>query len=683
MKKTKIFAIALVGGFALQQVASSQTNATGTNQAAAVSNQVAAVTMTNQMAAAGTNSQTSAAVSTNEPPMAAANIPLISFQDVPITTAIENLTRQAGINYLLDPRIGYGQPDANGVVKPEPTLSIRWENITAEHALVALLDTYGLQLVKDPKTGIAKISVKEPGALPPLLTRVIQLKYSSTSNMVDSVQAALTDKRSKVLPDSRTSQLVIVATEPEQTSVDTLINQLDKPTRQVLIETRLVELSSNPTTAKGIDWSGTLQNQNVSFGNGILSGTSTTTSPGTPVTTPAVTAPGGAIITPATTTTPASSSVSSLISTIGNGGLSASTASGLIPDTGFLTADGLHAVISFLNQDSDAQVISTPRIVTLDNETATISVTRAFPVFNTTAGTQGSPGGSQISYSNVGTIMLVTPRVSANDFIWLKVDPQVSSFFGKDTETIAGTTFSADVFDYREITTQVLIPNANTLVMGGLVKDNTSSSYNTVPVLGSIPVLGLAFRHESKTMDKDNLLIFITPTIVQDADFHPDPTGFLQKQRPALKPVMDPDSIWNRAKDVRDKSYDWSDPGAPLPKPVPVTDENTSAAEKALQEKMAELDAQEKVGQAPPTNEPASMPATLSDTNAPASGTNVPASGTNVPASGTNVPASGTNVPASGTNVPASGTNVPASGTNVPASGTNVPASGTNVPAGH
>ncbi|HEY1719111.1 MAG TPA: secretin N-terminal domain-containing protein, partial [Verrucomicrobiae bacterium] len=412
MKKTKLLAIVLLGGFALQQAALSQTNAAGTNQGAAsdvaatnqaivtaVSNVIAGSAATNPPAVTDTNSQSVAAASTNGTSMEAANIPLISFQDVPITTAIENLTRQAGINYLLDPKVGYGQPDANGQIKPEPTLSIRWENITAEHALVALLDNYGLQLVKDPKTGIARISVKEPGALPPLITRVIQLKYASTSNMVESVQAALSDKRSHVLPDARTSQLVIVATDPEQATVDTLINELDKPTRQVLIETRLVELSSNPSTTKGVDWSGTLQNQNVAFGNGVLSGTVSTTSPGTPVTTPAVTAPGGAVITPATTTASASSTVSSLINTItsagstGSGGLVASTAGGFLPDTGFLTANGLNAVISFLNQDSDAQVISTPRVVTLDNEAATISVTTAFPVINTTAGTQGSPGG--------------------------------------------------------------------------------------------------------------------------------------------------------------------------------------------------------------------------------------------------------------------------------------------------
>ncbi len=184
-----------------------------------------------------------------------------------MTTAIENLARQAGINYMLDPKIAYGQPDASGQVKAEPTLSIRWENITAENALLALLDNYGLQMVNDQKTGIGRITVKDPSAPPPLETRVVQLKYSSVSNMISAVNSTLTDKRSKVIADNRTSQMVIVATDPEQQAVDTLTDRLDTPTKQVLIETKLVDISSSPTSQKGIDWSGTLQAQHIAFGN--------------------------------------------------------------------------------------------------------------------------------------------------------------------------------------------------------------------------------------------------------------------------------------------------------------------------------------------------------------------------------------------------------------------------------
>lgn len=89
-----------------------------------------------------------------------ARIPLIQFSDVPITTAIENLARQADINYMLDPKIGYGQPDENGKIKPEPYLNIRWENVGARQAMLAILDNYDLQLIDDSRTGIPRITLK-------------------------------------------------------------------------------------------------------------------------------------------------------------------------------------------------------------------------------------------------------------------------------------------------------------------------------------------------------------------------------------------------------------------------------------------------------------------------------------------------------------------------------------------
>ena len=520
-----------------------------TNTTATTSTEPSSVTDTNTSA---TNTESASTDATNETASAdttaAAAAPAvlpIQFQDVPITTAIENLARLADINYLLDPKIGYGQPDQNGQIKPEPTISVRWENVSARQALLAVLDNYNLELIEDAKTKIARISIKNPNAPPPLVTRVIQLKYSSVSNMEASVESALTDKRSRVVSDSRTSQLVVVATESEQDAVDTLVEQLDKPTRQVLIETRLMEVSSSPSTVKGIDWTGTLSGQHVSFGNN-LNATPTTVSPGYT----------GFPINQAITNgeSPELGINQELANLVNKPNLAANTAAGF-GSTAFLNADGVSAVLSFLNSDADAQTIATPRVVTLDNEPAHIEVTRASPIFATTAGTQGSPGGSQVTYTNLGTILDVTPRISANDYIWLTVQPEVSSVADTVTKIVAGVENQADEYDVRRVTTQVLIPNANTLVMGGFIKDNTQNQYTKVPVLGDIPVFGYAFRSESKGIVKDNLLIFITPTIVKDADFQPTSTEFLQSSSLGPKPSMNPTTMWNSA-----KPRDWSNP---------------------------------------------------------------------------------------------------------------------------
>jgi type II secretory pathway component GspD/PulD (secretin) len=534
----------------------------GTNSAS-VSPDNTAATNTPSVSASGTTDTNNAAAMTaaapaettaTPVPAAPVGIPLITFSDVPIRTAIEHLARRANINYMLDPKIGYGEPDANGQIKVEPTLSIRWENITAENALLSLLDNYGLQMVLNKQTGIHRITLKDPSAPPPLFTKVVQLKYASVSNMLEAAQSVLSDRRSKVLTDPRTSQLIVVATDPEQVSVDTLVKQLDKPTRQVLIETRLIELSSNPRTQKGVDWTQTLQAQQVSFGNGKAFGNFNTTIPG-----PATTDPAGQPIPGA-----AYNTMGTLTTLTGNGGYNWNTKSGSTPDIGFLNADGLNVVLSFLNSSKDAQVMSTPRVVTLDNETATISVFRTFPIFTTTAGTANTAGGSSISYSNVGTMLHVTPRISANDYIWLKVMPEVSSFFGNFQQVVpnTGTTGGSSVvtapqFDIRAVTTQVLIPNSNTLVMGGLVQDNPSQSNTKVPLLGDIPGIGQFFRSEDKQMSKDNLLIFITPTIVKDTDFHASNSGDFLKTKPqVMKDPMNPKSAW----DGTNPEGKWSDP---------------------------------------------------------------------------------------------------------------------------
>ena len=87
-------------------------------------------------------------------------VPWIQFQDVPITLALENLARQAGIGYVLDPKIGYGMPDKHGQIKAEPSLSLRWEHVTATQAFVAICENYDLVVRRDPTSGIALIRAK-------------------------------------------------------------------------------------------------------------------------------------------------------------------------------------------------------------------------------------------------------------------------------------------------------------------------------------------------------------------------------------------------------------------------------------------------------------------------------------------------------------------------------------------
>ena len=469
--------------------------------------------------------------------------PLTLEQELP--AAITFLARMASMNIQFDPSLVFtnGVPGPDGKVPPAPVVSLRWENVTAEDALTEVLENHGLMLVVNPKTGIGRV-VRKPSQLP-LITTVVQLRYASPTNIIEVVKPTFDDPRAKVSADLRTSQLVIVATERDTYAMTNLIVQLDTPTKQVLIEARLLETSKNPTSVKGIDWSGTLQGQKFSFGNGNTTGT-TTTRTGDRSTT---TLPSGRTV----ETSQGSSTISSLVTSVGGGGISANTLRGFNPATAFLNADGVSAVLSFLNTENDTEVVATPRAVTADNQMAILSVTRAFPIFQITPGSANVAGGAQVQYTNLGTILKVTPRITANSKVALKVVPEVSNIDSKDRQIINGEVNEANVYAVRRMEADVVIPSGNTLVMGGLLSDSSTKSFTKVPILGDLPGIGMAFRRDSKTRNKSNLLIFVTPTIIQDQDFRPGSSSFLQSPMPD-KP--DPDyNAWDSG-----KPYKWTKP---------------------------------------------------------------------------------------------------------------------------
>jgi type II secretory pathway component GspD/PulD (secretin) len=465
-------------------------------------------------------------------------LPLVQFEEAPLVDVIRTLSRQAGLNVIFDPQLlaAAEAPDGKATYPP---VSIRLENVTAQNVLEAVLNNNNLRLERDPKTKISRVTIKDPAAAEPLTLKVYQLKYSNPSNLVTVIKPTMTP-RSQAIPDARTSQLIVLATEKEMIEIDGLIEKLDTVTKQVLIEARILETSKNPSTIKGVNWAGTFQAQNIVMGNNAFAssegggdssgggGGSSSTSQNDPLT------PGG---------TP---------------GLVGFLRSGYVHPVAHLNADGARAVFSFFNQDSESEVIATPRAVTTDNSPATLQVTRAVPIYQVTqGGTQTGPT-VNITYTNLGTILEVTPRISANSNIFLKVVPEVSNIDSVDRQVIVGEVTTANIFAVRKVTTQVLIPSGNTLVLGGLMSDNVKKDRTKVPILGDLPGMKYVFGSSSKARTKSNLLIFVTPTIVQDEDFQPTQSDFLQRKPPvdqADGEIAPFDKPWDGV-----EPYDWTKP---------------------------------------------------------------------------------------------------------------------------
>jgi type II secretory pathway component GspD/PulD (secretin) len=501
---------------------------------------------------------------------------LVTFDGIPLPDAVRALALQAGLNIQFDPRLlNTVGPDGRSIPITPPTITEKWKKVTAKQALTSLLDNWGWQLVMDPRSPIGRITAKDPTALEPLVTAVIQLEYSNPTNILTEVQPTLSP-RSSIISDSRTHKLIIRTTERELPGVEALITRLDTSTRQVLIEAKIVETTKDINSAKGVDWTGTLAAQHVSFGNGLTSGTigASNMSYTSPVVAGTTTLPGG--------TTIATSSGGGLVSTTTNlsaltttilgspsqgGGISMNTAHGFSPSTAFLSADGVSAVLAFLNTDADTRSLSLPRTVALDGVQTEIMSVQNIPIFEqqqSSAAVGAAPLATVLPnydkkvegtvLNEVGVKLTVIPRIAGPTNILMDLRPEISSVDAQvASDTLDGQVSTSPIFDRRRITTQAAVPSGYTLVLGGVEIDNTLNSATKVPVLGDLPGLGNLFRSNSKTHNKDNLLIFVTPTIIRDSDFHPGNTQFLKRKD--IPPSNVEEGPWNSA-----KPYDWTKP---------------------------------------------------------------------------------------------------------------------------
>ncbi len=178
-------------------------------------------------------------------------------------------------------------------------------------------------------------------------------------------------------------------------------------------------------------------------------------------------------------------------------------------------------VLQALKQQGNVEVISQPRLRTLNNQTALIKVGTEMPFFNQTTtflpGTLNSNTAAfqsdQIQLITIGTILYITPQIGDNGIITMDLSPVITTLV--DTRTSPSKATTAPVLDIKQASTLVRIPNGSTIVIGGLIQETTSEDERKVPLLGDIPALGALFRSKQTAKEKKELVIFLTPTIVE------------------------------------------------------------------------------------------------------------------------------------------------------------------------
>lgn len=390
---------------------------------------------------------------------------VIEYIEADLQSVLRSLASRAGINLIMgDEVIG--------------KVTVHLENVTYEEAMKLIVESKGYAFVKE-KT-IVKVKSKESLEAEPVELRVFVLNYAKAEQVKATIQPVLTG-RGTVQIDARSNTLIVSDTPSNLAKIEPLITTLDAQTPQVLIEAKFVETTKNPKKDLGINWSGTLLNHEVKTRRPV---------PGDDV------------------ETPGNQNSFTFIKDLSGGSWN--------PSTVILDAGDASIVFSYLNQDSDSELLASPRVVTTDNGRARISIATQFPIPNFTFSEQtASLQISGFEYKDIGIILDVLPRINKNDFVTLEVTPEASSSTENTTlQSGGGSAVFIPVINTRTASTTVLIKSGNTLAIGGLMRTDTSDNYTKVPILGDIPMLGALFRSKSLSKSKRDLLIFLTPTII-------------------------------------------------------------------------------------------------------------------------------------------------------------------------
>jgi general secretion pathway protein D len=292
--------------------------------------------------------------------------------------------------------------------------------------------------------------------------------------------------------DAATNSLIITAAEPVYRNLRAVIDQLDARRAQVYIEALIVELNSNTNANLGIQWQ---------VANGaVLAGTNLSTGNSNSIINLTAAAAGGL--------------PGALVSNNLQQGLNVGWVHNIFG------VQGLGALLQALSQTADANVLSTPNLITLDNEEAKIVVGTNVPIqtgsySNLTSGT-ASAAFNTFDRVDVGLTLHVKPQITDGGILKLQLYTEDSAIVNGTTN--AATNPAGPEFTKRSIQSTVLADNGEIIVLGGLMQDNYQVSNSKVPLLGDIPWIGQLFRSEQKSRNKTNLMVFLRPVIINDRD---------------------------------------------------------------------------------------------------------------------------------------------------------------------
>lgn len=409
----------------------------------------------------------------------------LDFQEVDIQNVFRIISDVSELNVVLS-------PDVSG------TLNVRMIDVGWNTALNLILENndLGRECQQDIIRIAPKATLAAAKELEPLSTEMIRISYADIDEMVANLEGIKSGERATITADVRTNTLILSDIPAKVREMISIIKTLDVRTPQVTIEARIVEVARNYAKELGVKWSGFTQRftgKNNSFPAVIRTG-------GNPLGVETVRFQGPLDLTDPLHPLDLSDA------TIVDLGVPSGSPTGAI---GILLATSnfdhvLDLELQALEEQGKSRTLASPRVTTLDNKEAVINSGERVPFFALSA------EGTKTEFVDADIRLTVTPHITAKEDIYLKIVARQDAFdFGN---TVGGV----PTITTKEASTEVLVNDGATTVLGGLYQKETTDSQGSVPYLSKIPYLGYLFRNSSETDDVVELLIFVTPTIVRE-----------------------------------------------------------------------------------------------------------------------------------------------------------------------
>ncbi len=314
------------------------------------------------------------------------------------------------------------------------------------------------------------------------LVKVLASLPGKQANAKRGIKAPPISTDSKIMADPETNSLIITAPREEYLVLEDVIKKLDIPRRMVYMEALIMEVSVNSDFAVGVKWGG---GGSFDDGTGVVGGSFGGKEGG-----------GFGVL----------DGLSKVPPEFASGFNFGVLKQGI--KIGNVVFPNIGAVLNAYKDDSDINIIATPQILTTDNKKALINVGENIPYLTSKNTTNAVQDYSNYEYKDVGTKLVITPQINQADLVRLEIAVEVTKV--KSANEDRPTTFK------RNAETTVVVHNEETVVIGGIIGQDTSSSEYKVPLLGDIPILGWLFKTHGDSLKKTNLFIFITPHIVEN-----------------------------------------------------------------------------------------------------------------------------------------------------------------------